>query len=328
MTAALRIATFNLESLDDRDDGGPTLDERIALLRPALRRLGADILCLQEVNAQRTRKGEPRELAALARLLDGTPYEDFHRHATMRADGKALADKHNLVALSRWPFIDVREFRHEFVSPPLWQARTGEQAPSAVGWDRPIQYVTIDLGAGRSLHLINLHLRAPLATAIPGQKVAPFVWKSVEAWAEGYFLSALKRTGQALEARLLIDRIFDLERDARLVVLGDFNAEIDESPLKIVRGAEEDTGNGRLAWRALVPLERGLPEGRRYSVIHHGRRIMLDHILVSRAMTAGYRAIEVHNEMLGDELVGYVDIVDDPESYHAPVVAEFDLDNL
>ncbi len=52
-----RIAAFNLENLDDRPDLDPPLDERIALLRPQLLRLAADVLCLQEVNGQQPKDG-------------------------------------------------------------------------------------------------------------------------------------------------------------------------------------------------------------------------------------------------------------------------------
>lgn len=52
MPVKLRIATFNLENLDDKPDEKPTLDERIAVMRPQLIRLNADTLCLHEVNGQ------------------------------------------------------------------------------------------------------------------------------------------------------------------------------------------------------------------------------------------------------------------------------------
>ena len=52
MPIKLRIATFNLENLDNKPGEKPTLDERIAVMRPQLIRLNADILCLQEVNGQ------------------------------------------------------------------------------------------------------------------------------------------------------------------------------------------------------------------------------------------------------------------------------------
>jgi hypothetical protein len=50
---------------------------------------------------------------------------------------------------------------------------------------------------------------------------------------------------------------------------------------------------------------------------------MLDHILASRTLHGGFRSIEVHNETLGDELVGYAKGIRSPASYHAPLVAEF-----
>ena len=50
---------------------------------------------------------------------------------------------------------------------------------------------------------------------------------------------------------------------------------------------------------------------------------MLDHLLVSKTLMAWYRNAEIHNESLGDELVAYANIGASPESFHAPVVAEF-----
>lgn len=54
----------------------------------------------------------------------------------------------------------------------------------------------------------------------------------------------------------------------------------------------------------IVLLDRPLPEDLRWSVLHHGRPQMLDHILASRTLHGAFRSIEVHNEALGDELVG------------------------
>jgi endonuclease/exonuclease/phosphatase family metal-dependent hydrolase len=73
MSIKLRVATFNLENLDDEPGKKPTLEERIAVMRPQLVRLDADILCLQEVNGQEE-EGHPRRLLALDQLLTGTPY--------------------------------------------------------------------------------------------------------------------------------------------------------------------------------------------------------------------------------------------------------------
>jgi len=48
-----RIATFNLENLGDGANDERDLAFRIEALRPQLMRLEADVLCLQEVNAQK-----------------------------------------------------------------------------------------------------------------------------------------------------------------------------------------------------------------------------------------------------------------------------------
>ena len=94
-------------------------------------------------------------------------------------------------------------------------------------------------------------------------------------------------------------------------------------PTRILRGEEEDTGSGALANRALVVAERSVAPDQRYSVLHHGRPQMLDHMLVSRQLMAWYRGIEIHNEDLGDELVAYRSVRNPPDSYHALVVATF-----
>ena len=88
-------------------------------------------------------------------------------------------------------------------------------------------------------------------------------------------------------------------------------------------GAEEKTGNPILSNRALVVLDRAMALDRRWSVLYHGRRQMLDHILVSRALHGRFRSIEIHNESLGDELIAYTRHANASASSHAAVVAEF-----
>jgi endonuclease/exonuclease/phosphatase family metal-dependent hydrolase len=321
----MRIASFNLENLDLVSRSGVTLEERADILRPQLGRLRADILCLQEVNGQRSGHDEHRSPHALDLLLQGTPYETFHRVTTSGPGGGGLADVHNLVILSRQPILAHRELRHTSVPPITYRSVTAD--PPAQGepvfFDRPILMAEIE-GAGRPM--FNVHLRAPLATPIPGQKESSAVWKSVCGWAEGFFLSGCKRSGQALELRLAIDDLLDADQRAAIAVCGDFNAEDHETPLKIVSGAEEDTGNGWLANRSMVVLDRTLPKDRRFSVLHHGRPQMLDHILTSRSLFGHFSTIEVHNEKLEDEVIGGAQVQHSLSSFHAPVVAEFVFD--
>lgn len=324
----MRIATFNLESLDLPPKADVPLEVRAEILRPVLGRLEADVLCLQEVNGQTVPGQEERELTALDQLLSGTPYARYNRVSSTGPNGRGVCDVHNLVTLSHLPLLATHEVRHNLVPPLQHSVQTAEPADTDYNFlrfDRPVLVTDFDVGAGRRLSIINLHLRAPLAAAIAGQKLAPFVWKSVSAWAEGYFLAAVRRAAQALELRLLVDKMLSEDPHLLIAVAGDFNAEDHETPLRIAVAAEEDTGNGQLSTQSLVVLDRAISLDRRWSVLHHGRPQMLDHILASHSLYACFRSIEVHNEALGDEAVAYSGISKPLGSYHAAVVAEFAL---
>lgn len=331
----IRIATFNLENLDDRPEA--PLADRLPVLRPQLARLDADVLCLQEVNASREPGSKQRSLKALDSLLKGTPYEGYHRAATHATGGQGPRDVHNLVVVSKLAVKSTAQYHNDLVpalevplAPDVLRGTTGDAeaktAPTRVRWDRPLLHTTLELEGGRSLEIINLHLRAPSGSFIEGQKSGPFSWKSVPGWAEAFYLSSLKRSGQALEVRLLIDRIFEANAEALILVCGDFNAEDFETPLRLIMASDEDTGNGELAARSLVALERGIPADRAFSVLHHGRPQLLDHMLVSRALAGAFRTIEIHNEALGDETVAYGRVNHPPESFHAPLVASFSME--
>lgn len=316
----MRIATFNIENLDS------PVTHRLAVLRPALKRLKADVVCLQEVNAQKLPNSPERRLVALEQLLTGTEYAEFHRAETHSERRAGVASTHNLVTLSRYPIVANRQIWHHRVPPvsvPLCSVEDVSDAPTLVRFDRPFLVTEIEV-EGTRLHVINVHLRAPLASSIPQQKLAAFAWKSVSSWAEGYYLSGLKRTGQALELRLVIDEIFDADKTAEILVTGDFNAESQETAARIIAGAPEETGNSELAARSLVLLDRAVDPGRRFSVIHYGRRQMLDHMFASHALYGRFRSIAIHNEALGDEVVGYSRGVEAAGSYHAALVATFD----
>ncbi|WP_374446759.1 endonuclease/exonuclease/phosphatase family protein [Stella sp.] len=314
----LRIATYNLENFDD--EGPLPLDRRLPVLGRTLARLDADILCLQEVNAQEAPK-RPRTLAALDRLVAGTPYAGFHRALTTSEGGDYPRDIHNLVILSRHPIRTVDQVAHRLVPPVDWRWLAGEHG-EPVRFERPILAVVIDVG--RPLHLLDLHLRAPLAVAVPGGKTGPFAWRSVGGWAEGYFLAAVKRQAQALEARLLIESIFDRDPEAWIVVAGDLNAEEREVPLAILAAPTDATGNPALAARSLASLAHLVPADRRFTV-RHGRGLLLDHILVSQALARRCTGVEILNAELSDEADAARAGFDDPAGFHAPMVAAFEL---
>lgn len=323
----MRIATFNVESLDETRGEGPALEARIKLLAPQIARADADILCLQEVNAQKSRVGGKRVLRALEALMEATGLGGYDLAISRNRAGTGPRDIHNVVTLSCTPIAATEQLWHDLLAEPRHRFVTGAAAGDdiALTWDRPVLYTLVTVPGDRLLHLFNLHLRAPLACPVPGAKAGQFAWNSVAAWAEGFYMCEIKRAGQALELRLAIDRVFDVDADALICVAGDFNCEEHHTPVEIIRGAEENTANGALAGRVMVPVEHSLAADRRFTVIHQGRREMLDHIMVSRALLGHFQSFDIHNEALTDELVGYAAVTASPVSYHAPVVAVFDL---
>ena len=324
MHQTIRIATFNLENFDDKPNQKPSLADRIKLMRPQLLRLNADIICFQEVNGQEV-EGEPRQLLALKKFLSGTNYEHYNIVSTKTADNYQVYDERNLVIASRFDIVSHHQYRNDKIEAPAYRKVTAIPAEEAkdVDWERPILLAEVKLQNNRSLHIINLHLKSKIPTTVSGQKIGSRTWKSASGWAEGYFLSSMKRVGQALETRIVIDELINQDEDAMLVVCGDFNADQDSVPVMAIRGDVENTENGDLSNRVLFPCENGIPKSSRYSLFHRGKKEMLDHLLISRNMLSYYKHTEIHNEMLHDESIAFATDKKYPESDHAPIVTEF-----
>lgn len=192
----LRMATFNLENLDDVEGGSPSLQKRIEVLRPQIKRMNADIICFQEIHGQET-EGRPRKLLALKKLLESTDYCSFNIASTHTSDNEVY-DKRNLVVVSRFPVSEIKQYRHDTIQPPLYRKITPtppEEEPKKIKWERPILYTKINVKQDFEIHLINLHLKSRRPTPIQGQKVDQYTWRSSSGWAEGFFISSMKRVG-------------------------------------------------------------------------------------------------------------------------------------
>lgn len=314
----LRLASFNLENLDWSASHRDDFEARRAALLPLLAALDADVICLQEVGAQKPHKHSAREYLALDRLLDGTPYAGFHRAASRRPGTHAPADVHNLVILSRWPIKAARQIHHDIVEKWSWPPpRDGDAAPPPIliEWDRPLLYAAVETPSGALLHLLDLHLRAPRPAPVATARGEG----SSKSQIEGQFVAAQKREGQALEARLFVETLFDAEPQALIAVCGDFNADEHDAPTRLLRGGDNELQQGA---RALAPMEERVEAKRRYTVIHAGRPKMLDHILASPALAAAWRKTRILNEGLLDEVYAPDPILG---SLHAPIVACFEM---
>ncbi len=329
MSEYLRLATFNLENLDDKPGLEPSLEVRQKVLRPQLLRLRADVLCLQEIHSQKTVSG--RRLEALQQLIAGTFYENYQLISTQNPNTGEPYAQRNLVILTRLPVLETNQYLHQFAPAPEYKMVTAEPSQTQaekITWERPIQHVKLELPTGEPVHVINLHLKSKNPTSIPGQQANFYTWKTASGWAEGYFLSSMRRVGQALETRILVDKIFDTDSQAKLVVAGDFNAESREVPVEAILGRTENTGNGALNNRVLIPAEKSIPETARYTLYHQGKKNMLDHLLMSKHLLPFYAGSEIYNEDLADESIAFATDTKFPQSDHASVVAKFNFSQV
>ena len=164
MATTLRVATFNLENLGkDPKPTEPTLAERIAVMKPQLVRLRADILCLQEAFAQEP-AGQPRDLYALHDLIAGTQYADpsYNLVSTTIASGQVRKNR-NLVILSRFPISTHAQYMHDIIPAPSYRKAVPpdpDQTAQPVGWERPILHAEITLPDNSTLHVMTVHLKS------------------------------------------------------------------------------------------------------------------------------------------------------------------------
>ena len=201
MTVSFRLATFNLENFDVSRGRESELERRIAVLRPILRDMAADVLCLQEVDAQRASPHGPRQFLALDHLLCETVYQSYHHAASVRPGSTMPADVHNLVILSRWPIREQRQLHHNIVAKWSWAPLAEGSSPSPsieIEWDRPLLYAKISLPGDAALHVVNLHLRAPRAVPIPNTSKSVGCVSS-RAWAEGH--SSQRKSGRGRRSK-------------------------------------------------------------------------------------------------------------------------------
>ncbi|RCU52540.1 endonuclease [Corallincola holothuriorum] len=326
----MRIATFNVENLDTpADETNPSLNQRVPILKAAFERINADIICLQEVHGQETSAhtshNPSRVLSALDTVLAGTQYEHYHRAFTKTQN--TPYDKRNLVILSKFEIEAEYQYRNDHIAKLSYRKVTAnppEMEAKDLSWERPILHAKLLLPDGSKLHMINLHLKSRLASKVAGQKNG-FSWHSAAGWAEGYFLSSIKRVGQALETRILVDQIFDADPDAKIVVCGDFNAAPGEVPIEAMTGAVENTNNLNLRDRVLISCSRNIADSTKFSHLHHGQKNLLDHMLISQSLLTCFISAEIHNENLHDESLPFSYDSKYPESDHAPFIATFNL---
>ncbi|MDF2446089.1 MAG: Endonuclease/exonuclease/phosphatase family [Moraxellaceae bacterium] len=253
------LGTQNLRRLFDDLDSAEALPVDPAEYRERLQRLSrqvVDVLRLPQVLAVQEVENE-KVLADLALAIEA-------RSRGMRYRALVL-DGHD------YGGIDVGFLvRSDWQVLALEQLFAREKLGRAFLFDRPPLLLRVKTPQGDELELVNVHLKS-LHGSDRGRKEAKRI--------------ARKRQRQT---DVLVDWLratLALRPQARLVVLGDFNA------------APEVLGGvdilGRLQAAGLANPMAGLPAAERYTYVHDCRGVALDHVLLSPALQPEVRRLAV-----------------------------------
>jgi predicted extracellular nuclease len=96
-------------------------------------------------------------------------------------------------------------------------------------------------------------------------------------WQQPERFSETQRNGQAHEVRAFLDQLMTHDPNARVVVLGDLNDFEFSKTADILVGTDPAT--------ELLDLPRTLPAAERYTYVYEGNSQVLDHIMISPALT-------------------------------------------
>ena len=301
----VRFATFNCGSLLARGEDNSTLtlgperyEAKCRCVAETMERIGADVATLQEVV----------ERDSIERVIEACG----SRMRIVAATSPASRSIRTWL-LSRFPVSDLHVHDDE-LGLLEWKGERIPHGPSIID-------AAIDFGDKAPVRVFVSHLKSKRSVdPVFGDDFAP---KTLAEWASGTLFSTAKRMTQAVRIRRLVDDAFSRDSDARILLMGDLNDTLGSTTLDALVGDHEAARRISLRKQELIPVSSALSRDRRFSHIYRGRRLLLDHILVSRRLWRGFVRAEIHNEGLEDRSGSIEAILG--ESDHAPVVADFRL---
>jgi predicted extracellular nuclease len=111
--------------------------------------------------------------------------------------------------------------------------------------------------------------------------------------------------------RGIVDGLLASDAAAKIAVVGDMNDGPGSLPVRVVCG------------RSLSPCDAAIPADARWSILHHGAKQQLDHVLASKDLAAKVTSAAFLNEGLRDHSLLDPEGPMTPDSDHAPLVVRF-----
>lgn len=311
----VRIATWNLENLfaPNAGVGAPTGQEayqgKIVALADTVRALAPDVLAVQEV-------GSPAALDDLTAAIGGTWHTEV-----------ATPDRRGIRCgiIARLLLHDVEQVTA--FPDGLGPVQVDDTGATITGLGRPALAATVS-AQGNQVHVVSVHLKSKLLSFPDGR----FSTSDEDERARFAVYALLRRAAEAAGVRAYATRLLRTARTSptsAVVVAGDLNDEPPAATTQILLGPpgseigtagfnKPDAGDDQRLWN-LAPL---IPEHTRYTRIYHGRRELIDHILVSASLVHHVTAVSTGP-------IAIPSITDDPNarrnepgSDHRPVHAD------
>jgi endonuclease/exonuclease/phosphatase family metal-dependent hydrolase len=312
------VATWNLENLfRPGGEAGPS-DERqyeakLTELARVIGEIGPDVLAVQEV-------GDPAALDDLRGRLEG----EWHSETSEFPDERGI----RVGFLSRRALRRIEQVR-EFPS-LLEPVQIDDEETKVHEMGRGALRVRVRAG-GRAIDMVTCHLKSKLLS-YPGGRISP---RDEGERARFGAYAIYLRAAEAVTLRAFADELLAGEGHERAVILlGDLNDEPVAATTQIPLGppgseigtpgfGRPDQGDGARLWN-LAPL---IPAERRFSRVFRGRRELIDHILVSRALVERVDSVDTGPGEPPSITEDRTARRDEPVSDHRAVVARFRLDD-
>ena len=298
---AITIATYNVKDLFDsvNESTETHLNRKLDTLAAVVSKVDADVLALQEVGSE----------AVLDRLRERLPgMYDFRIVGTADARGIRCA------LLARLPVRGHQVHTAAQLDFPRFVETDPLPFGARIPLRRGVVHAEIDAGALGVVHALVLHFKS--ARPVPfrradGMAVAPVTARE---HVEGELRTLVWRASEALFVRGLVDDLAAKNPGHHLLVTGDYNDVPASTTLRIVSGAEPN---------ALHSAADAL-EGDRFSVLHRGTRLEIDHMLLSTGLRARVTRARYVNDGLRDHSTLQDEDFPTPDSDHAPLVVRFE----
>lgn len=296
---ALTLATFNVKDLLE-----PRVEAKLDWLAGRIAQCDADVIGLQEIGPPALLQG------VIDRLPDRGGYGD---PLVGTADARGI----RCALLSRLPLLHAHVHTTDALPFPVF--RTGDPPPfgARIPLRRGIVHARVDAAGVGLVDVLVAHFKSSRPVPLRDAAGAEVAATRPHGRAEGTVRGMAWRAAEALFVRRLVDDVQSTRGgDAMVAVVGDLN-DVPESPvLRVARGE----GPGELLDCATRVDARA-----RFSNLHDGRRIQIDHVLASAPLYARLTEARFLNADLRmhDPLPPSGVAVPTIDSDHAPLVTRF-----